>query len=184
MNNQTENNTIFVHTGSNIANAIIYSTLADSRTLGVHWPVDAEFCIVQEYSTWPQGWDREVRVTFYCNEDELKKRLRETAEFFMLEDNDYARRVYRWDLGPEEISMLARNADRIPTGSEAPNGGYPRISCGELHEVNRKLNENMRVHQQLSWPRRMKKDAYDAFHTIAFESESLESIAAKLSTLK
>lgn len=184
MNNQPNNEFFFAHSAANIANSIIYKTLSDSRTLGVHWPTEAEFCVVQKCSAWPTGFDNTVYVTFYTNEAELKEKLRETSEFYSMGDNDFARRVYRWDLGPEEIVELAFNEFRIPTGSEGISTAQHSISCGEYAPINRKLNESMEVHRRLSWPRRMKRDASDVHASINFESDSLEVIASKLAALR
>lgn len=185
MNTQTSNTEFFfAHTAANITHSIIHKTLADSRTLGVHWPNDAEFCVVQKSSAWPTGFDNTSYVSFYRNEEELKENLRATSEFYSMGDNDYARRVYRWDLGPEEMPELAFNEWRIPTGSEGISTAMHSISCGDYAETNRKLNEAMQVHRQKSWPTRMKVDASDVHASICFESESLESIAAKLAVLR
>lgn len=180
----TQDNTIIVHTAANITHGIIHSTLADSRTLGVHWPHDAEFCVVQKCKAWPTGFDHTSFVSFYRNEEELKAKLRETSEFYMMGDNDFARRVYRWDLGPEEISELAFNEHLIPTGSEGISTSMHSISCGDYAAENSRRNEAMDYHRRASWPKRMKRDALDVHDSINFESDSLESIAAKFATLR
>jgi hypothetical protein len=183
MKTQNEN-TVTVYTASNIAHGIIASTLEDSRTLGVHWPLDAEFCVVQKSKAWPSGFDHTSFVSFYRNEAELKEKLRATSEFYMMGDNDYARRVYRWDLGPEEISELAFNEHLIPTGSEGISTSMHTISCGDYAAENHRANETMGFHRRASWPKRMKRDALDVHGSINFETDSLESIAAKFAALR
>lgn len=177
-------NTFFAHTAANITHGIIANTLADSRTLGVHWPQDAEFCVVQKSKAWPTSFDHTSFVSFYRNEAELKKKLRETSEFYSMGDNDFARRVYRWDLGPEEISELRFNEHLIPTGTEGISTSMHTISCGDYAAENGRMNEVMGYHRRASWPTRMKRDASDVHASINFESDSLEEIAAKMAVLR
>ena len=84
--------------------------LQSHQTGGKDWPTDAVFAAVYRQSTWPCGWEKEANVSFFASKEKLDIWLANKAEWALSEDNEWAARVYEWDLGPFVRSDLSHNA--------------------------------------------------------------------------
>lgn len=72
-------------------------------TRGFLWPDEAEFCVEYNLSTWPCGYMHDTFIEFFDSQAELDLWLAKKVEWAKYEDNYVARRVWRWDLGPQHM---------------------------------------------------------------------------------
>ena len=72
-------------------------------TLGQAWPDDAEYAVAYRYSTWPIGWDDHTTLKFFTSKEELDLWFNAFVDWAKMEDNDFACRAWKWDLGPNRI---------------------------------------------------------------------------------
>lgn len=153
--------TIQLHTASNFANSIIANALEGATLLGVHWPAEKEFAIVQRYSTWPKGWLPEIYVSFYDTEDELKAALKSTEEWSLCEDNYFARRVYRWDWGPVEMMEHSSHDYNIP--SKAMPYDSIIVSDNTISDFNARMKAQVAQIQRAAEPHEFNATSYNLF---------------------
>lgn len=158
-------------TAENITASIVADTLKDSRTFGHHWPDDAQFCIISMKQA--ISWDENATVRFFSDETDFRNKLQDLCDFAARANNDAAMRVYRWDLGPEEIEALRRNVSVIDRAVHTNTNVGQRKFDGER-------NEQMWAAQNAARPKTYKADEYAIVRGIDFQNDSLETIGQKL----
>lgn len=177
-------NTIQLHTASNIANAIMFNALANATTLGIHWPSDAVYCVVEVRHTGSMGWGQNINVTFASNDEELKALILASADFNLQLRNDFARRVYSWDWGPEEMLELAHNAHQVPANKAEQNTNQfinKRVSIApHLEEFQKTMRATVERLQRASWPQHVKADEWLRLQTVDRANDDLQTVIAKL----
>lgn len=98
---------------TNAVNTMIATHVEAHQTGGKDWPLDAEYAVKYNMSTWPCGWMKEASVEFFKSLDDLNAWIAHKHEWARCEDNYVAFTVYEWDLGPTLRTDLSHDQGNV-----------------------------------------------------------------------
>jgi hypothetical protein len=87
--------------------------LESHQTGGKNWPLDAEYAVKYNMSTWPLGWQKEANVEFFPTLEALEAWKAVKHDWALCEDNYVAYTVYEWDLSPNVRADLSHDQGNV-----------------------------------------------------------------------